>query len=179
MSGHYLIKLLLAGAATLFLAFPAPAQETDPSVAPQPQFDFADQPVAVIIRATLTDTAPAQLDGVEVSNVPAPSYVADPPLLQIAYFTSDDSLLGLNNAWDPRWIFQETDTGGEQQQVETPADGVFFIPLTLDLTRVIITELATDDVLLDVDVSAQVQTFCTDDPDNESCKGIVFHDRFE
>lgn len=179
MNGHCAIKHLLAGAAILFFAVPAPAQETDPSVAAQPQFDFADQPVAVIIRATLTDIVPAQLDGVEVSNVPAPSYIADPPLLQIAYFTSDDGLLGLNNTWDPRWIFQETDTGGEQQQIETPADGVFLIPLTRDLARVIITDLATDEVLLDVDVSAEVQGFCTEDPDSESCKSTIFEDRFE
>lgn len=176
MNGLHAMMYLVATAVTLVMAGPAIAQGTDPATEPQPQFDFAGQPVAVILNVTLTDIGDAQLDGVDVSNVPAPSYVADPPLLQISYFDSDDDLLGLNNAWDPRWVFQETDTGGEQQLVESPADGVFFIPLSPDLVRVVITDLATEQVLLDADVSVDVQGFCTDNPDHVSCATDEFFD---
>ena len=178
MSGKLDILKVAALVGFLSIVTPAIGQGTDPSTLPQPQFDFANRPVAVMISATLTDIGSTQLDAIEVSNVPAQTYVADPPLLEISYFTADDELLGRNNAWDPRWTFQHTDTG-EVQQIDSPARGVFFVPLSRQLARVIIKDLVTSEPLLDVDVSNTVQSYCDTNPLRVSCLSRVFFDSFE
>lgn len=164
----------------LCASWPALAQGMDPSTEPVPEFNFAGRPVAVIVDTTLFDDGTAQLDAVEVSNVPAQPFTAGPPLLQVSYYDDTGGLIALWNTWDPRWVFDETGTGGETRNLESPADGVFHIPLSFALTRVEIVDLSTDEVLLDVDVSTEVTDFCAANPGHVSCTlETFFYDGFE
>lgn len=157
------------------------AQGTDPSVEPLPDPGFANPGRALVVQVQLDGNGGAVALGSVVSAVPGRAHTGDPPLLRVTWRDAAGNMLGAHNAWDPRWEFEHTATGGERRNLLASIETGFDVPFSPAIASVTIRDLQAGQDLLTVDVSATVEAFCTSTP--AACQqGIgeqIFADGFE
>lgn len=170
-------------AVLLLIAGQAAGQSIDPTEAPLPTFEdvLADDRRALVIEATVFADGSTQFQQAFVSDTPPGTHVADPEHILIEWLNSEDVVLGSRNAWDPRWEFQSIGVN-EHKVILGEALGSFDIPFRPDITRVMVTDQQTEQLLLDVDVGAVVEQFCIDFPTDPACElqldDVIFTDQF-
>lgn len=105
--------------------------EVDPTVAPIPDYDYATTGQAFAVSLDLTSTT-ATATSVLVVDGPAYSYLGDPPMLRLRSITEDGNQTAEVDAWDPRWVFQETATG-ERLTIVDAVSATMSLPFDADL----------------------------------------------
>ncbi|MGK7294196.1 MAG: hypothetical protein ACNS61_00035 [Candidatus Wenzhouxiangella sp. M2_3B_020] len=160
----------------------ATAQQDDPTVQPIPSFDLVleDARRALVVEALIRDDGTTGPPNLSISNSPPGTHVGDPPHLLVEWFDDQGRLIDRYDAWSPLWHFAETDTG-ERLDMQTESTGSFDMLLTPDIQRVVVTDLETSTILLDLDVSSTVTAFCDANPDDINCAApaILLIDGFE
>jgi len=157
--------LLLACTCALLVSTSALAQLTDdPATLPLPDFNVNDPQRAVVISVHFNSAVDVQLNSVIVANTRYPGSVGDPPLILLELLDHQDNVIAKQNAWHPLWI-RNWDLGGTESGDVLPAGpGTFFVPLSETLASVRISDIELGQVLLTVDVSAEVLAYCAATP---------------
>jgi hypothetical protein len=162
-----------AGMALALIAQPVWAQ-VDPSTEPLPNFDdiLNDTRRALVVETLIRSDGTAESGQILVSESPPRSNIGNPPLLLVEWFDAKGNLLGDMNDWDPRWEFQQTETG-EQLVVLPEGLGAFIIPFSHQIASVKIHDQEAALELLVVGVSDIVTEFCTQNPNDINCDGFT------
>jgi hypothetical protein len=163
----------LAGCALALLAQAVWAQD-EPSAEPLPSLDDIrnDTRRALVVEAWIFDDDTAAPGETYVSETPPGASIGNPPHILVEWFDERDNLLGTMDDWDPRWEFQQTETGGEKMEIQPEGLGAFTIPFDPAIVRVEISDHETGLQFISLDVGAVVEDFCIANPDDPNCEGF-------
>lgn len=158
----------------LILGLPTAWAQDDPSTAPLPDLNdvLGDTRRALVVEALIFGDGTAVAGMVAVSTTPPRARLGNPPLILVEWFDKENNPLGEMNAWDPRWEFQETSDGGEKMEIQPEGLGQFVIPFDHAIAFVTISDQQTDEELITVNVTEEVQAFCIENPDHPECEGF-------
>lgn len=156
------------------LGFWSSSEAVDPRTEPLPDISEItnDTRRALVVQALIRADGTAVPGIVEVGITPPGASIANPSLILVEWFDAENNLLGMVNAWDPRWEFQETEEGGEQMEIQPEGLGEFVIPFDPAIAFVRITDLQTAQELITLDVADVVQGFCIANPDDPECEQV-------
>ncbi len=164
---------ILAGAlaATLAVAsLPTSAtvvDDTNPATAPQPQYDYSDTSKSFLVDLQFGATS-ATLVQAGVGNERSYSHLGDPALLRVSLTDDEGAAAGAFNAWDPRWVFDETPGGGERLIVR-PGPGTITTAFDGDVATMLVHDQRAGTDLATVDLRPAVREYCTAHPDDAEC----------
>ena len=164
---------LLAGAAALAAGCSALASgssetaDTDSATAPIPEYDYDDPGKSFIVNLDFDETSARTVDAF-VGPQRAYSHLGDPPLLELRLRDENGTLVRTLNAWDPRWTFEETPSGGERLIV-LPGPGTIVVEFDADIGSMVVHDLRADRTLVTVDLRPAVREFCLANPDDPQC----------
>ena len=161
------VAVLALAAAVLSGASGATSPDTDPATAPIPQYDTNDPGKAFVVELEFAASSATLVDAF-VSTQRSYSHLGDPPLLQLRLEDEDGNLVRTLSAWDPRWVFDETPSGGEQLVV-LPGPGTIFVFFDSDVGSMVVHDQQVDTTLVTVDLRPAVREFCLAEPDDPEC----------
>ncbi len=144
-----------------------PQYDTNPATAPLPQYDYGDTSKSFVVDLQFGDTSATPVK-VAVGEGRSYSHLGDPPLLRLS-LTDDDGAPGPSfNAWDPRWVLDETGGHGEQLTVR-PGPGTLVVPFDGDVASMLVRDQRAGTDLATVDLGPAVHEFCVAHPTDPEC----------
>jgi hypothetical protein len=141
--------------------------DTNPATAPQPQYDYGDTSKSFLVDLQFESTS-AALVNAAVGNERSYSHLGDPPLLRVSLTDEEGAAAGSFNAWDPRWVFDETADHGERLLVR-PGPGTVVAPFDGDVASMLVHDQRAGTDLATVDLRPTVRAFCIANPDDDEC----------
>ncbi len=162
-----IVSLLLA---TVF-CLPAMAQlSDDPTTQPFPEFGVTDPQRAVVVKVQFNAATEVVLQDIIVANTRARMSLGAPALLVLEMLDQTGKVIATQNAWHPLWV-RQWDEGGntESGSVAASGPGTFYVPLSETLRAIRITDTELAQVLITVDVSAEVLAYCESTPNTPIC----------
>lgn len=143
------------------------AVDDDPATTPLPEYDYADPAKSFVVGLDFGATS-ATLTGLAVGTERSYSHLGDPPLLRLVLTDDENAPGGEFDAWDPRWHFEETASGGEQLVVR-PAPADLTVPFDADMASMLVRDQRAGTDLVTVDLRPAVREFCLANPGDPEC----------
>ena len=172
------LTILVCTGGLVFASGNAVAQlNTEPSALALPDFNLPDPDRAVVISVQFNNPTDVQLQNVIVANVRAKGSLGAPPLIKLELLDRTGAVIREQNDWHPLWVRESDIDGLESNLVMDSGPGTFYVPLSVNLVAVRITDVSLSQELITVDVSTYVDAYCAAKPLPEIC--ILFHDGFE
>lgn len=145
----------------------------------------ADLRRAIVIEVSFGPGETASIESMGVSETPPGSMDDDPLFLSFVTFDREGLPLFDQNGWDPRWTFQENESGDEEAVFVEQTVGNIRIPFDHRIRSLAIFNLKGVPAvpLLEADITTVVADFCNANPGDVNCDGFVllplFADGFE
>ncbi|MFC8680168.1 hypothetical protein ACFT30_01515 [Microbacterium ureisolvens] len=155
---------LTAGAMT---GYADPFSDTDPVAAPIPEYDYDDTARSFVVEADFGATT-ATPTAVVVGMQRARTHIGDPALLELRLEGNAGDLVDSIDAWDPRWVFEETETGGERRVIR-PGPGILTVPFDADAETMVVNDLRAGTTLAEIDLAPAVRQYCLEHPEDAQC----------
>ncbi|MEV4686111.1 hypothetical protein [Microbacterium sp. LWH3-1.2] len=144
-----------------------PFSDTDPAAAPIPEYDYDDTARSFVVEADFGPTT-ATPTSVVVGMQRSRTHLGDPALLELRLEGHAGDVLDAIHAWDPRWVFEETETGGERRVVR-PGAGLLTVPFDADAETMVVHDVRAGTTLAEVDLAPAVREYCLAHPDDAQC----------
>lgn len=144
-----------------------PFSDTDPAAAPIPSYDYDDPSRSFVVEADFGMNG-ATVTDVSVGMGRSRSHLGDPSLLQLRMRSATDAPLGSIDAWDPRWVFEETAGGGERMDIR-PMPGMLVTPFDADAESMVVYDVRAGHALTTVDLAPAIREYCLDHPEDAQC----------
>lgn len=148
-------------------ADPGPFDGTDPATASIPTYDYDDPSRSFVVEADFGMSG-ATVNDVSVGMGRSRSHLGDPSLLELRLRSATDAPLGSIDAWDPRWVFEETAGGGERMEVR-PGPGMLITPFDADAESMVVYDVRAGQPLTTVDLAPAIREYCLDHPEDAQC----------
>lgn len=174
--------LLIPGllAVTAFAAVtPLPAQLlADPADVAFPPEQLFGSARAVAVTIEFVDPATVQLGSVDVAATPPGESESEPDELLIRLLDGVGNVLLERDAQSPLTV-RDWDESGSTESTTVDSTGVstYYLPLSAALRRVQVYDQDTQALLLDFDVSQEIDAYCQSAPPTPIC--ALFLDSFE
>ncbi|MGH3528220.1 MAG: hypothetical protein ACRDS0_14960 [Pseudonocardiaceae bacterium] len=144
-----------------------PGDPEDPATTAQPQYDYDNPGKSFLVKLQFNTTSAALIDATVGENL-SYSHLGDPPLLRLSLTDEDSAPVGTFNAWDPRWITEETPGNGERLTIQE-GPGTLTLPFDADTASLLVHDVPTGIDLATVDLRPAVHEFCLAHPDDPDC----------
>lgn len=148
-------------------ADPGPFSNTDPAAAPIPTYDYDDPSRAFVVEADFGMNG-ATVTDVSVGMGRSRSHLGDPSLLELRLRSATNAPLGSIDAWDPRWVFEETASGGERMEIR-PGPGMLITPFDADAESMVVYDVQAAQPLTTVDLAPAIRDYCLEHPEDAQC----------
>ena len=145
----------------------------DPRQVPLPDRMFNEPSRAVVVSVQFNSGTEVVLDHVLIANTAAKSSIGAPPLILLELLDNDGQVISEQNAWHPLWVEDWDETGVASAYVEPSGKGTFYVPLSETLHSVRISDIQLSIELITVDVSQQVENYCSSTPATPVCALFV------
>lgn len=144
-----------------------PFSDTDPAAAPIPSYDYDDPSRSFLVEADFGADSATVTDAT-VGLQRARSHLGDPALLELRLRSASDEVLERIDAWDPRWVFEETAGGGERMVIR-PGPGLLITPFDADAESMVVYDAVAGHPLVTVDLAPAIREHCLDHPGDAEC----------
>lgn len=144
-----------------------PFSDTDPAAAPIPTYDYDDPARAFVVEADFGMNG-ATVTDVGVGMGRSRSHLGDPSLLELRLRSATNAPLAAIDAWDPRWVFEETAGGGERMVIQ-PGPGMLITPFDADAESMVVYDVRAGEALTTVDLAPAIREYCLEHPEDAQC----------
>jgi hypothetical protein len=139
----------------------------DPTTAPIPQYDYADNAKSFVVLVDLSTNPPA-ITRVSVGKQRADARAGDPPLLRLRLLDEKGMIRSVRNSWDPRWRFEQGPLGKERVRL-VPGMADFTIPFDADAEAMVVQDRRAGTDLVTIDLATAIRQYCISNPTDSDC----------
>jgi hypothetical protein len=158
-------------------AYPLPIS---PQQQPVPKFDFDDPAKSIVVTLRFekksdlpTDIEKATLKSIQVSSERARTHIGDPPLLKVVLINKNNAVVHTFNTWNPLWTFLYDQNDVEHLKIQKAAIGAVVFPFERSLIFMELYSLPTGKYITRVNLTATIEGFCHDSPNDPNCKPVI------